>query len=131
MTERHAADPSCNSLVRLCSDNPDARFCGQFMSEVSPQAAGENCTVACAAGYAGESPAVFVCGAQNTAPTTEPSGILPSCAAVTGCAALEDQGNRYDESNCNSLAAGAECTVGCASGYGCPPVSWLELILVR
>ena len=23
MTERHAADPSCNSLVRLCSDNPN------------------------------------------------------------------------------------------------------------
>jgi hypothetical protein len=84
--------------------------------------AGDTCVVSCAPGYVGTT-STYICPAQNTIAATQPSGVPPICAAIVGCVALPDAtsvdslGPAFDTANCQSVAAGATCTVGCATGY--------------
>jgi hypothetical protein len=60
---------------------------------------------------------------MNTDEHAEPSGTLPSCAAVLPCAALplQDSVGKYDVSSCSRVAAGSACYVTPTSQFKGPP----------
>ena len=98
----------CRALVA-----PGPEYDATGCSSLEP---GDSCAVNCASGYAGVSTA-FGCSVDNTNTSVQPTGTLPSCAAITSCAALTNLGSAFDVSSCTSVSAGAGCIVNCAAGY--------------
>eukprot|EP01047_Picozoa_sp_COSAG01_P057517 COSAG01_NODE_6658_length_3560_cov_2.825195_1_plen_1176_part_01 len=111
--------PTCTRIVPCAGpSNLGTAFtvsCNAASTANNAVTAGHSCSVTCAAGYVGTG-TVLLCPPQNTDPTSELTGALPTCTPTVRCAALTIQ-QIYNTSQCVNVQPGQTCPVTCSHNH--------------